>query len=237
MKLLKKVSNDFSLFSIDERGFNLLDKILNKEFVVHKEYKNDKRTYVAKVEMDGNNYLLKVFYPRTVLKKMMTFVKKGESLKTLENITFFREKGVKELVPCIGSMEKREKGVITEEVLLMEFCEGRRPKTVDDFQKTINVLGKIFDLGRYHGDCNLGNFLIDENGDVRVIDTKLKKMYFGNYRRHFDFLVLKKYLPKKIEYPYNKNIFYLFAVLVRKIRDKKNDYHEKKGEKNDSTGK
>lgn len=222
---LQKEKEGNRIFYAEDGKIQLLHKIIEGDYKVHAEYKNDNRTYVAKISRDGNFYILKIFYPRTALKKFMTRIKKGESLKTLENVTIFREKGFKELVPCIGSVEERENGMIKKEYLLMEFCEGRKPKTPEDFKKVMEMLVKFASYGRYHGDCNPGNFIIDKDENIHIIDTKLKKMCFGDYRKHFDFMVLRKHLPMKVEYPYSKNIFYYFAYFVRKIRDAKNKYH------------
>ena len=82
-------------------------------------------------------------------------------------------------------------------------------------------MDKIYSLGRFHGDCNPGNFILNEKGNIKVLDTKLKKMWFGDYRKHYDILTLMKHFKNKIEYPYKKNIFYYFAYIVRQIRNKK----------------
>lgn len=229
MKLLKKKEGKRIFYAENENGMNLLCKMMEKDYKVHEEYKNDTRTYVAKISIEGKFYILKIFYPRTTLKKILTIIKKGESLQTFTNVCKFRKKGFYELVPCIGAVEERKNGFINKEFLLMEFCEGRRPRTTEDFEKIMKILLKFACYGRYHGDCNPGNFIINEDEEISIIDTKLKKMYFGNYRKHFDFMVLRKHFSAKLEYPYVKNIFYYFAYFIRKIRDAKNNYKSRGG--------
>ena len=59
---------------------------------------------------------------------------------------------------------------------------------------------------------------------ILILDTKLKKMVFGDYRKHYDILTLMKHFKNKPLYPYKKNIFYYFALLIRKIRNIKNSF-------------
>ena len=43
-------------------------------------------------------------------------------------------------------------------------------------------------------------------------------MFFGNYRAHYDMLTMKMDTYKEMEYPYSKNIFYYFALFMKKIK-------------------
>lgn len=221
-KLKKLIYKDTLLYTFKEENFDILKQVIDDEYTVCNIYKNDKRTFVAKVTIEGKTYILKRFFNRKFLKYVTSFFMQGESLKTLINISSFRNKGLKELVACIGNVEKRKKGFLEEEILIMEFCSGRRPSSQEDYIEVINGLKKIYKFNRYHGDCNPGNFLIDDKNQVQIIDTKLKKMAFGDYRKHFDLLVLKKYLPSSFPYPCKKNVFYYIAYFVRLLREFKN---------------
>lgn len=222
MKLLKREIENKNFFFFDNKYFEILKKIVKNEYIVEEEFKNDKRTYVAKILIDDRYYILKKFYLRSNLKKFLSAFKKGESLSTFLNINLFRSNGLKELVPILGAMIERKNKIITEEMILMEYVEGEKISTDRNLLKLLKTLDKIYSLRRYHGDCNPGNFILDKNNNIRIIDTKLKKMYFGDYRKHYDILTLIKYFTVKIEYPYNKNIFYYIAYGIRKIRDIKN---------------
>ena len=224
MKILNKLYKNRKLYVLDEKNFNLLMKILDNDYKIYEEYKNDNRTYVAKIKIGENFYILKKFYPRKKIKQLMTFFKDSESFTTLRNVEYFRrEKGIKELVSCLGSAEKRKNKIVLEEIMLMEFCVGNKIKVQEDFLKAIESLNNLYKNNRFHGDCNPNNFIIEkETQEIKIIDTKLKKMWFGNYRMHFDILVLMKHIPEILKYPYKKNIFYYLAKFVRKIRDFKN---------------
>lgn len=221
--VIKESFDGKKIFYFDKKYEKILKKILNSDYIIEEEYKNDSRTYVAKIKIDSKNYILKKIYTTKKIKKILSFFKKGEALSTLLNINKAIENGVSELAKPLGAIVERKKGFIINEMFLMEYCDGRRINGEEEYLRTLKILDKIYSLGRFHGDCNPANFYyVDEK--IVILDTKLKKMIFGNYRKHYDILTLMKYI--KIEYPYKKNIFYYFAYLVRKMRDKKRERNE-----------
>lgn len=207
----------FHLFFTNEKELNLLEKIINKEYGVIKEYKNDKRTYVAKIEIDNKFYILKRPYQRNLLKKIIGIFKKCESLTVFKNVRQLRNENVDELVNILGGGIKRSL-FIEEEFYIMDYVDGKIYLEDEKYIKIMETVKKIHQKGRYHGDCNPYNFLFDKD-KIYIIDTKLKKMVFGNYRAHYDILTLMKYLKRKMDYPYNKNIFYYVALFFRKQRN------------------
>ena len=216
----KEEYKDMNIYTYNSENFMLLRKVLNKEYLVEKEFKNDKRTYVARILIDNKKYILKKPFNNKVLKKIIYIFKKGESLTVLKNVTILKNKNFIELVEILGAGVKRKNFIIKEEFYLMKCVEGEVLLEDKNLQKILLVSNKIHRFGRYHGDCNPYNFLFDRD-KVYILDTKLKKMIFGNYRAHYDILTLMKYFKEKVEYPYKKNIFYYMAYLVRKFRDKK----------------
>lgn len=221
--VIKESFEKKNIFYFDKKYREILEKVLNSEYKTEQEYKNDNRTYVAKIKIDNNNYILKKIYTTKKIKKMLSVFKKGEALSTLLNINRAVEKGITELAKPLGAVVERKNGIIVNEMFLMEYYDGRRINGEKEYLRTLKILDKIYSLGRFHGDCNPANFYY-VNGKIIILDTKLKKMLFGDYRKHYDILTLMKYI--KIKYPYEKNIFYYFAALVRRMRDKKRERNE-----------
>lgn len=217
-KYILKKYKDMQLFSINEEFQNILEKVINKNYTVLKEYKNDKRTYVAKIEIEGKNYILKKPYQTTLLKKIIGIFKKCESLVVFENINKLKIDNVNELVGILGGGVKKEKLVVKEEFYIMEYAEGNIYLEDEKYLKIMEIVKKIHIRNKYHGDCNPYNFLFNKD-NIYILDTKVKKMYFGNYRAHYDILTLMKYFSKRVEYPYKKNIFYYIALFLRKQRN------------------
>lgn len=228
IKKVKKKNQE--IYFIHENMTLLLERVREKKYQVLEEYKNDKRTYVAKILLDEKLYILKkIFYVKKI-KKFLSIFKKGDAADSFFNIEFGRENFLKELAQIFIVEVKREDYKIKEEVCLMEYCRGNHLETRQEFLKAMDVLKKIHSLQRFHGDCNPNNFLINENAEIKVVDTKLKKMGFGNYRGHYDMLTLLLYFKDRGEYPYEKSIFYYFAYIIRQIRNFKN---RNKNEKRD----
>ena len=221
--VIKESFEKKNIFYFDKKYREILEKVLNSEYKTEQEYKNDNRTYVAKIKIDNNNYILKKIYTTKKIKKMLSVFKKGEALSTLLNINRVVEKGITELAKPLGAVVERKNGIIVNEMFLMEYYDGRRINGEKEYLRTLKILDKIYSLGRFHGDCNPANFYY-VNGKIIILDTKLKKMLFGDYRKHYDILTLMKYI--KIKYPYKKNIFYYFAALMRRMRDKKRERNE-----------
>ena len=221
-KLLEKKENNRSFYFYKKEYLHILEEILKLNYEIIKEFKNDNRTYVAKILINRKYYILKKIYNNKKLKKYFSFFKDGESLLTLKNVNFCREKGLNELLEVYGVVLERKNGIIVNEFFIMEYFEGKKATKDSELLKIIPVLDKIYLLKRFHGDCNPGNFILDNQDNVKVLDTKLKRMIFGNYRQHYDLLTLMKHFNKNIIYPYKKNIYYYLAFFIRKVRNLKN---------------
>lgn len=211
--VIKESFEKKNIFYFDKKYREILEKVLNSEYKTEQEYKNDNRTYVAKIKIDNNNYILKKIYTTKKIKKMLSVFKKGEALSTLLNINRVVEKGITELAKPLGAVVERKNGIIVNEMFLMEYYDGRRINGEKEYLRTLKILDKIYSLGRFHGDCNPANFYY-VNGKIIILDTKLKKMLFGDYRKHYDILTLMKYI--KIKYPYKKKYILLFCSFNEK---------------------
>lgn len=220
--LLIEKYQKYNIFSYSKESMNILKKFINKDYYIEKEYKNDKRTYVAKIILDGKAYVIKKPCNNKLKKKFLIFFKKCESLVLFFNTDKVKREGLNEIVTVLGAGVYKKYGIIKEEFYISEYIDGKVVIDNNSILKMINISKKIHKLNRFHGDCNPFNFLIFQN-NIYVIDTKLKKMYFGNYRAHYDILTLLKYFKGNIKYPYKKNIFYYIALLVRKIRNKRGE--------------
>lgn len=178
-----------ALFLIDS---SIGEKIIDKDFKVISILKDTKRNYVAIVEIENKKFILKEFRSEVIIpqRKMMTFFKDGEALTTLKNGIEAIEEGIDELVKPLIALVKRKR-LIKQSYLLMEYIEGNKIKTEEDIKKIVEIIKKIHNLGRYHGDLNTSNF-IKKDGKIKMIDTQMKKEKFCYLKRIRDFLVLKE---------------------------------------------
>lgn len=208
----------FKIFYYDEKYLEFGKKIIEKDFKTIEILKDTKRNYVSEIEIERNNFIMKEPRNEYIIpqRKIMTFFKKGEVLNTLININkLIDEYGFKEYARPFLAIVKRKNKMINYSLLLMEKIEGEiEEKNLD---MLIELIKKIHKKGFYHGDFNPSNFL-NSNGKIYILDTQGKKMIFGNYRAHYDMLTMKMDSYKEMEYPYLKNIFYYFALLIKKIK-------------------
>ena len=217
LELKKEKYKEFEIFCYDNKYIEIAKKILDKEYNIVKILKDTKRKYVSIIEVNGNNYVNKEPRNEYIIpqRKLMSFFKKGEALTTLININkLINTYKIKEYVRPLIAITKRRNGMIVYSLLLMERVVGTEER---DLEILVNLMKKIHKKGFYHGDFNPSNFL-NSNGKLFILDTQGKEMFFGNYRAHYDMLTMKMDSYKEMEYPYLKNIFYYFALLIKKIK-------------------
>jgi heptose II phosphotransferase len=221
----------FKIHYISDNDVILGEKLIDHEYSVHKIIKESKRSFVAIISIKEKKYILKE--PRNehllVQRKFMTLLKKGEAVTTLQNIRRHILEGISEYAYPYICIVKRKNGLISYSSILFEYCRGKPLGTyVDEKEagfykdKLIDLFSGIHKRGIYHGDMNVWNFQIEENDQIKILDTQGKKMKLGNYRAHYDMLtfILENY-PEKKNYPYHKNIGYFFALFIKKFKHSK----------------
>lgn len=224
-KLIEEKYGEYNLYSFEEKYIDICKKILAKDYITIKELKNTPRNYVALIEINGEKYVYKE--PRNeyklIQRKIMTIFKKGEALNTLVNINKVMDLGIESLAKVYCAVNKREKRMINFSFLLMEWIEVTEGNNWDTniFKMGIEELIKIHKLGYYHGDFNPSNIILTKDKKIKLIDTQLKKDIFFNYKRQYDMVTMKYDSYSEMEYPYNKDLSYKIAYLLKKYKRKK----------------
>ncbi|MCF2626457.1 lipopolysaccharide biosynthesis protein [Fusobacterium mortiferum] len=221
-KLIEEKYGEYNLYSFEEKYIGICKKILNKDYVTIRELKNTTRNYVAIIEVDGEKYVYKE--PRNeyklIQRKIMTIFKKGEALNTLINVNKVMDLGVENLAKIYCAVNRREKGMINFSFLLMEWIEVPEGNNWDTniFNKGIDELVKIHNLGYYHGDFNPTNILKTKDNKGILIDTQLKRLGLTKYKAHYDMITLQYDSWREMEYPYKKDIIYWLAYGVKRFK-------------------
>ncbi|PID67365.1 MAG: lipopolysaccharide biosynthesis protein [Fusobacteriales bacterium] len=240
MNLINKKYKNFNLYYYNEIFFEIGKKIIDKKIKIIKDIKNTKRNYVALVEYDNLKYILKE--PRNEFRipqrKFFTIFKKGEVLSTLVNITkILDEEKIDNYARPFLAIVKRNNLMINYSSLLLEYSRGKEADNERQkyIPRIIEKMKEIHSLGYYHGDFKPGNFLIEENNKIIILDTQGKKIGFSNYRAHYDMLTMKMNSYPEMKYPYKKNCFYYLALIIKKIKKLKfiKKFREKKAELRD----
>ena len=214
---------------------SLLKKICKKEFKELEIYKNTERNYVAKIEIDGDIYILKSPKAETVIpqRRVQTYFKYGEALTTLKNLTHWKNIGLDFFVPPLGVIVKR-KHFIDESYILMDYVDGKILRTIEDIDEVMKIIKKMHSHGIYHGDLNTSNFIKTKDG-IKVIDTQGKSEKYIDYKRCYDIFTLKRDLlvierkydvekeynkiENNKEIKMNKSIFYYVAYFIKEFKN------------------
>lgn len=228
MKIKKYLYKEYKIYFPEEKleREELGKSIIDNNFKTIKILKDTKRNYVAIIEIGNKKYILKEFRSEVVIpqRKIQTFLKIGEALRTLINGLSAIEEGIDELVEPLLAIVKK-KIFIEKSFLLMEYIDGDILRTKEDIDKVIEIIKKVHGLGRYHGDLNTSNF-IKVNDSLKIIDTQMKKEKIWNFKKIYDIFTLKEdLLVKMLNYHIknnyvieNKRISYMFVFIVKKIK-------------------
>ncbi|WP_330111456.1 lipopolysaccharide core heptose(II) kinase RfaY [Cetobacterium somerae] len=216
---------EFKIYYKNEENKRLAEVVLDKNYKVIDEYKNTERNYVAKIEIDGQFYVLKSPKAETVIpqRKIQTVFKKGEGLTSFLNIEVAKNMGLDFFIEPLAVMVKR--GVfLKESFILMKYIDGEIIRTVEDIDIIMDMVEKIHEKGIYHGDLNTSNFIKTSDG-IKIIDTQAKRERFWHFKRAYDILTLKNdLLVLEREYEVEKNykvkrdIGYALAYIIKNFK-------------------
>lgn len=219
-KILEKQEGEYKFWYKENKNLFLLKNIEKGNYRVIKEFKNSDRNYVAEIEINEERILLK--NNRKEYKKIFCWIKKvfssSEGVEILKNQEKVKQEGFKNFAKILGAVEKRKYRILKESYYILEMIDGEICSSSKQKDKALEEVKKLHNLKRYHGDCNPCNFLEEKTGEVKIIDSKLKRMFFGDYRAHYDMLTMKIDSYQEMKYPYKKNIFYYIAFVVKKIK-------------------
>ena len=196
---------DFKIFYYDDKYLKIGKKIIEKNFKTVKILKDSKRNYVSEIKIDETNFIMKEPRNEYIIPQR----------KIININKLIDEYGFKEYARPFLAIVRRKNKMINYSLLLMEKIEGKKEEK--NLDMLIELIKKIHKKGFYHGDFNPSNFL-NSNGKIYILDTQGKKMIFGNYRAHYDMLTMKMDNYPNMKYPYPKNIFYFFALFIKKLK-------------------
>ncbi|MGL5797841.1 MAG: lipopolysaccharide core heptose(II) kinase RfaY [Cetobacterium sp.] len=224
-KILKEHFRGFSIYYKEIENKKLAQEILDKKYNVEKEYKNTERNYVARINVDGKQYVLKSPKAETVIpqRKVQTVFKKGEGLTSFKNILNAKNAGLDFFIEPLAVMVRR--GLfLKESYILMDYIEGEPIKTVQDIDSIMKMVESLHRKGIYHGDLNTSNFIKTKEG-IKIIDTQAKKERYWSFKRGYDILTMKNdllVLEKKYDveksYRVKRDSGYLVAFLIKNFK-------------------
>ena len=227
---MKKVirANTYLYFN-DEKSLEFFDIVENNRYKLIKVLKDDQRSYVALIEIQGKRYIYKRPIEKNSRKwqRFLSIFRGSESKREFKNIEKIREVGLNGAVPYLA-VEKKKGLVVYDSYLIYGYIDGRE-SSFKDIHLIMAELRKIHSLGYLHGDSHMNNFLI-KGEKVYLIDTKLLWNKYGGFGRVFEFMYLEESCPQEIDYD-KESIYYkgakglrnylTFLAKIKSIRRKK----------------
>ncbi|WP_300621282.1 lipopolysaccharide core heptose(II) kinase RfaY [uncultured Fusobacterium sp.] len=202
------------LYYNDEKYLKLYDKIKNTCYNIERVFKNDQRSYVALIEIDGEKYVLKrpIEKNRRKWQRFLSIFRGSESRREFENIQRINELGFNGATPYLA-MEKKCGPCVVDSYLIYSYIKGEEG-TTKDIDLISKELRKIHSRGYLHGDSQVMNFLIDGES-VYLIDTKLMRNRYGKFGEVFEFIYLEESCDRDIEYD-RESIYYKGAITLKR---------------------
>lgn len=152
--------------------------------------KDNHRSRVMLGDLSGKRLVAK--QPRDKNKRrwarILSYLEQTEAAQTLSTLERFHQLGIPSAQPLLV-LEKRVLGAVVDSWVCYEFRAGE-PCDESCLPGIIEMLRKIHLAGFRHNDPNLGNFLIDENDEMFVLDSRGRKRS-GHFSDANDFFLLK----------------------------------------------
>lgn len=159
--------------------------------------KDNHRSRVLLGELNSKQVVAK--QPRNKNKRlwarMLSYIEPSEAAQTLLSLERFHRLGLASVQPLFV-LEKRRFGAVVDSWLCYEYRHGR-VCTKECLPEVIALLTKMHALGFRHNDPNFGNFLIDPEGQMFMLDCK-GRARMGTFSDATDYFLLKK-VNKKLK--------------------------------------
>ncbi len=174
-----------------EQAKTLYNKIIAKDYNVRQKLKDNHRSSVLKIELEGLDLVLKV--PKEKNKRLwirfLTWFRLGEAFKNLAGMGQLWDNEIKTTKPIMAA-EKRKNGMVVDSWLTYEFLAGESClEKPEQFSQVVATLKKMHARNLLHGDPQIRNFICAAN-DIYVIDSNpvhtrnwFKKAYEWAYLR------------------------------------------------------
>lgn len=224
IKKIKDKKND--IYYCKEDYLWIYTLIEEKKYKIMDILKDDHRSFVAKIKLENQEnreveVILKVPKEKNTRKNVMFFsiFKGGESKKEFKGLKKILDNDFLGAVPLIA-VEKKKKLMVFDSYLVMSLINGR-PKDYNDIPVILPTLYKIHDKGFLHGDPQLSNFIVGEEG-VYIIDSKLLINRLGPYCKIKEILYFEKSCYREVKNRYQSYKIYEIIKKTEILKDKLN---------------
>lgn len=227
MKKIKK-SNKIIYFN-NEKYLKYYDMIEKEEYSILKILKDDKRSYVVLIEMQGEKLVYKIPREKNIRKwqRFLSIFRDSQSKREFSEIEEIHRLGFNTGIPLLA-VEEKSCIVVIDSYFLYTYVEGKQ-STCENAPEVGKILTEIHELGYLHGDSQLENFIVSD-GDKRIylIDARFVKNIYGNFGKAYEFLYLEESCHKDGLFLCNHDtIYYKGAQILKSLLELKRTFRRK----------
>lgn len=195
----------------------IFNAVQNKTFKTVKVLKNNQRSTVSLINIDGTDYICKIPTEknRHPWQRILSFFRRGESSREFEALEKLKALGLNAPEPLIALEVKNKFNLITDSFIVMAYIEGDIYPPIENI---LQILKIFYKNGLLHGDPQGSNFILSKNTNkVYIIDSKIKKNHFGKFSICKEIVYLEN--DYQISVPeFHDTVFYKIARIIDKIR-------------------
>jgi hypothetical protein len=174
----------------------LYDMVTNNEYKVVNVLKDNDRSIVKRIEIDGLDLVLKIPLDknRRPWIRFLTWFRLGEAFRNLTGMQLLDDLDILSTKPILAAQYKTF-GMVTNAWLLYQYIDGKRCfEQPDSYQGVVQTLQKMHSKNILHGDPQMRNF-IKSGHDIYVIDSNPSKVTFIGFDFAYEWAYLRKSDP------------------------------------------
>lgn len=166
-------------------------RIKGKDYTVLRTLKDDSRSLVEVIRINGKRYVLKVPKEKNRRKwqRFLSIFRGGESMRECKQLEKLMLNGFNAPRPFLA-LEKRRFGMTVDSLSVSEYIESRA-STEKDIDIVCSSLREIHKKGFLHGDSQIENFLVTDSR-IYLIDCKLLKNIYGKFGEMYEYIYLRE---------------------------------------------
>ncbi|MEG0562199.1 MAG: lipopolysaccharide core heptose(II) kinase RfaY [Cetobacterium sp.] len=182
----------------NEKNKIIYDRIKDNSFKLLKILKDDNRSKVLLIEIDGQKLVYKTPIEKNtkIWQRILSVFRGSESKREYKNYMKILKIGFRGPEPFLYC-EHKKYGITLDSFLVMEYLDGE-VASLSDLDLVASELRRIHKKGYLHGDSQLSNFMIKDS-KVYLIDVKLLKNIYLKPGEEYEFIYLEESCHQDID--------------------------------------
>ncbi len=209
-----KSDGNIRLYYSEEKYLPLADDILTGRLEIIKVLKDDNRSRVLLINYQGEKLVVKEPREKNRRKwqRFLSIFRGSSSYLELKNCNKIIESGFLG-AGGILAVEETNKLWVENSYFVSTYIEGNEGG-IEDLEEIVRELEVIHRRGYLHGDSQLVNFMVGEDGRIYLIDCKLSRNIYGLFGSRYEFIYLEESCAGKIDLFPKDDIYYRGAKML-----------------------